>query len=67
MTKKDYELVAKVIRETGVSEHFKKIVAINLAEAFRNENPDFKGSKFFEVCGIGGIVCTDQLKNEAQN
>jgi hypothetical protein len=59
MTKKDYELVASAIKEASVSEHCKKLIAIEMAERCRVEDIQFKGSLFFSDCGLGGIVCED--------
>ncbi len=59
MTKKDYELIAKVIKEM----HDKYdgddwtvngtiyLYASNLAAVFNKDNPNFHQEKFMEACG----------------
>ena len=61
MTKKDYELIAKVIK---VHANFKctytdqrKVemldLAIDLAVYFQEENPRFDRDRFLKACGLG--------------
>ena len=63
MTKKDYELIAQSIWRSGciedknkvrqlAREQMKRLIAIDLASSFENENPRFDSSNFFKACGI---------------
>jgi hypothetical protein len=50
MHKKDYELIAKVIKE---NRYDIKLVFINaLAQELKVDNPNFDKMKFFEACGV---------------
>lgn len=57
MTKKDYELIAKTIREqiesapSDYDRHTVTISAYNLAIAMSKENPNFNMPKFLKACG----------------
>lgn len=55
MTKKDYELVASVVKEfmqlmqtKAIPKHF----GFALANAFEQHNPKFDRAKFLKACGI---------------
>ena len=49
MTKKDYELIAEVLREYINNSDYIYIVA-DLADVFASENPRFDYNKFLEAC-----------------
>ena len=59
MTKKDYELIAKVIKEMEnkydgddwTVDGTIYLYASNLAAAFNKDNPKFDQEKFMEACG----------------
>ena len=56
MTRKDFELIAKVIKELppvdiyDVSGH--KVVALIFANALATTNPLFNREKFLKACGV---------------
>jgi hypothetical protein len=53
MTRKDYELVAKVIATSWhASGESKREIAVNLAEAFETDNPRFDSERFLRACGV---------------
>lgn len=58
MTKKDYELIAFVLRndklidETGVAERQFRFYAEGFADRFAGYNPKFDRDKFLTACGI---------------
>lgn len=65
MTKKDYEMVAKVIRrkreefysidhESGIGgqEGYADTIALSLADSFSKDNKDFKRDLFLKQCGV---------------
>lgn len=54
MTKKDYELIARTIRETAKREHYEvagRTFASQLTVAFMADNPRFNPDKFLDACG----------------
>lgn len=54
MTKKDYELIALVIRTTNESGDLDGAVtlAVNFEAVLKKENPKFDGDKFLTACGV---------------
>lgn len=59
MTKKHYELIAKVIRQETESypKHSPEYLAIgflvsNLAEKLKGDNINFNSDRFFRACGL---------------
>ena len=55
MTKKDYELIAEVLREyiigaMGDDSGWAKEIALDLADVLASENERFNYSKFLEAC-----------------
>ena len=62
MTKKDYELVAEAVRQTGLQfvddedevsyTEVLEEIATRLANSFRSENERFDREKFMTACGI---------------
>ena len=48
-TKKDYEAIARIVRETNY--FTKDNVAIKLADYFTEDNPNFNKTKFGISCG----------------
>jgi len=49
MTRKDYEMVAKVLRETYLPEGRREMLALNLAAAFKRDNPRFLPTRFCQA------------------
>jgi hypothetical protein len=69
MTKKDYELIAKVLKNTGGGD-YKALMAhgntcATFAEALAKENPRFNSVKFLEACGMDGIFGKEWRKEFA--
>lgn len=53
MTKKDYELIARVIQENeGDDLRSHNYLVGSLAYAFEQDNPRFDRNKFLQACGI---------------
>ena len=52
MTKKDFTLIANVIRDTTADESVKKELALNFAAEFQKENPRFDVVRFVRACGL---------------
>lgn len=54
MTKKDYELIALVIRTTNENGDLDGAVtlAVNFEAVLKKENPKFDGDKFLAACGV---------------
>lgn len=55
MTKKDYELIAREIKDgemLGNAFETKNTIALKLAKALQAENPRFDKEKFLKACGI---------------
>ena len=61
MTKKDYELIAKAIKEIATLQTNKQAgiaihtVAANIALHMGNTNPQFDRSKFLNACGVSNL------------
>lgn len=62
MTRKDYELIAKVFRNLsddfsngGSDEVSLSLVASELAEQLSAMNPRFDSRRFLDACGVGGL------------
>lgn len=54
VTKKDFEAVAEIIssnRGDGV-EYTLDMIAINLADYFAEQNPNFNRDRFIKACGL---------------
>ena len=66
MSKKDYELIAQVIKRAvyqarsregqEVIEATIECIAYDFAEALKNENTRFDSEKFYIACGMKGYV-----------
>lgn len=52
MTRKDFELIAKVVRSVAVYEWYRDTLAINMADALAPTNPNFKRGIFLKACGV---------------
>ena len=67
MTKKDYQIIAKAIKQINEDIHYSKNTKIDselvtaildhlvheaLGQALRNDNPNFNFERFREACGI---------------
>ena len=56
MTKKDYEIIAKVLREesrhTACEKTIVAGIANRLAVAMLRDNPSFKPARFLKACGV---------------
>ncbi len=58
MTRKDYQLIADVIKQTyknedrQVAEVAIQNVAVSLAVELKKDNPNFKPALFLKACGI---------------
>ena len=57
MTKKDYELIAKLIRKVshpsvGIPSQGIKVIVLEFAHEFKKQNPRFKEVLFMECCGL---------------
>ena len=58
MTRKDYQLIADVIKQTyknedrQVAEVAIQNVAVSLAAKLKKDNPNFKPALFLKACGI---------------
>ena len=50
MTKKDYELIANVINNSELSELDRVQITKELAEEFKNTQPNFKEALFSTAC-----------------
>jgi hypothetical protein len=56
MTKKDYELIARILRDaraigtTGAERHLLDIIASDFADSLAKDNPRFKKERFFAAC-----------------
>ena len=61
MTRKDYQLIADVIKQTGAHRPSNpqgwtptlRALAANLAVQLKKENPNFKPALFLKACGLG--------------
>ena len=55
MTKKDYELIASVLRERlgdSYDNAYARLLVKKMADVFEAHNPKFNRSKFLKACGI---------------
>jgi len=52
MSRKDFELIAKTIRNMNINN--KEVVANEMALALRQSNPRFNYDRFIETC-LGGL------------
>ena len=58
MTRKDYQLIASVIKQTyknedqQVAEVAIQTVAVSLAAQLKKDNPNFKPALFLQACGV---------------
>ena len=54
MTRKDYELIADVIKNLDevIDETAFALLVVKLGSAFVDDNPRFNGVKFAQACGI---------------
>lgn len=53
MTKRDYQLIASVIRETPLHSDCRLAVARALCVALHFDNPRFDPARFLAACGVG--------------
>ncbi len=56
MSKKDYELIARAIRETHITKGDKQKVVSKLADHFEKDNPSFKRNVFLIACEAWGTA-----------
>ena len=54
MTRKDFELVARVIKEQDLCKEDRFDLVSDLADEFKEANSRFNPKKFFEACGVVG-------------
>lgn len=59
MTKKHYELIASVFKEAfdpkGIAQTFTvRLLADEMAEALKLDNPKFDRERFLQACGVTG-------------
>jgi len=55
MTKKDYELIASVLRERlgdSYDNAYARLLVKKMADALAKQNPKFNRHKFLQACGI---------------
>ena len=53
MTRKNYEQIAKILKESEPSTDLGlRIVVFKMADMFKAENPSFIHEKFYEACGL---------------
>lgn len=50
MTRKDFELIANVLKDSKAP----KVVREKMADALRGTNPNFNREKFLEACTVKG-------------
>ena len=57
MTRKHFEAQAAIIKKhvATAGRDFCYEMAIDLADYFAGENPNFDRGRFFEACGMGGV------------
>ena len=46
MTRKDYQLIADVLRNSDISDSARSLLALNFAAALKRDNPRFKPVRF---------------------
>ena len=58
MTKKDYELIAEVIKNLDevIDPEAYSVLVIKLAGALAGDNPRFDGVKFAKACGVNVAI-----------
>ena len=73
MTKKDYELIAKTIKEIGESHQLElnksqtELIARRFAVALLNTNPlNFKGEMFLRACGVSRMEACGVESNKSK-
>jgi len=49
MTKKDYQLIADVLRNTDMSSELRSTLAMNFAVVLKQDNPNFKPVRFCQA------------------
>jgi hypothetical protein len=52
MTRKDYELIARVIRYAEIDERAGDRIARDFAYALAKDNPRFDRARFLKACGV---------------
>ena len=46
MTRKDFQLIADILRDSDISDSARHLLALNFAAAFKKQNPNFKAVRF---------------------
>ena len=49
MTRKDYELIADVLRNSDLPGNIRSLLALNFAAALKRDNPRFKPTRFCQA------------------
>ena len=49
MTRKDYQLIADVLRSTDLPGNIRSLLALNFAAALKRDNPRFKPTRFCQA------------------
>ena len=49
MTRKDYQLIAEILRKTDLPGNLRDILALNFAQALKRDNPRFKAVRFCQA------------------
>ena len=52
MTKKDYELIARIIKEAGLAQNDLERIANDFAYTLASKNPRFNRDMFLKACGV---------------
>jgi hypothetical protein len=52
MTRKDYQMIAEVLRLSKLATLTRQALAASFAMQLQKDNPRFKPSHFFKACGI---------------
>ena len=49
MTRKDYQLIADVLRNSDISDSARSLLALSFADALKQDNPRFKPTRFCQA------------------
>ena len=49
MTRKDYQLIADILRDTEMPSEIRNALALNFAQALKRDNPRFKPTRFCQA------------------
>ena len=56
MTRKDYQLIADVLRNSDLSHSTRSLLALNFAAALKRDNPRFNMPKFIRAAGCLDVI-----------